>query len=337
MLSSSSAKPIGVIGYDGVAAIDMAGALEAFKIADGAAPGDPGRRYRLVVAAPSLAPFTAESGLRILPDVALKSAPAFDTIIVPGGHGLREDATAAGLVPWLRERAAATRRMVSVCTGLYGLAATGLLDGRRATTHWRHASDAQRRFPKVRIEPDALFIRDGAFYTSAGMTAGIDLALSLIEEDHGPALSLAVARMLVVFMKRPGGQLQYSEPLRSQSSGGGRFADLVAKVAADLGADWSVEAMAAVVGLSPRQFSRRARAAFGSPPASFLETLRLDEARLRLAADGCSVDRVARAAGFSSADVFRRAFERRFGVTPSAYRARFTTLPEPLDDVPSTD
>jgi transcriptional regulator GlxA family with amidase domain len=274
----------------------------------------------------SLAPFTAESGLRLLPDIAAESAPLFDTIVVPGGSGLREPKTTAAVAAWLSAKAPQTRRMVSVCTGLYGLAAAGLMNGRRATTHWRHAADAQRRFPEVRIDADALFIKDGRFYTSAGMTAGIDLALALIEEDHGSAVALAAARQLVVYMKRSGGQLQYSEPLRLQTLAGDRLADLTAKMVGDLGADWTVETMALHVGLSPRQFARRFKAAFGSAPAAHLERLRLDEARSRLAGRE-GVSRIAHSVGFNSDDAFRRAFERRFGVTPTAYRSRFFTTP----------
>jgi transcriptional regulator GlxA family with amidase domain len=155
------------------------------------------------------------------------------------------------------------------------------------------------------------------------MTAGIDLALALIEEDHGPGLALATARQLVVYMKRSGGQLQYSEPLRFQTLAGDRFADLVANIVGDLGADWTVEAMANRAGLSPRQFSRRFKAAFATSPAAHLEAMRLDEARLRLATGGEVMARIAHAVGFQSDDAFRRAFERRFGLTPSAYRNRF--------------
>ena len=155
------------------------------------------------------------------------------------------------------------------------------------------------------------------------MTAGIDLALSLIEEDHGPSLALGVARQLVVYTKRSGGQLQYSEPLRFQTRAPDRFADLVARIGGDLGADWPVERMAAEAGLSPRQFGRRFQTAFAATPAAFLERLRLDEARVRLASGWIGVESVARGVGFQSGDVFRRAFARRFGVTPGDYRRRF--------------
>ncbi len=317
-------RQIGVIGYDGVAAIDLTGVMEAFAIADGGGWRGVRTCYATLIVGLSQAPFTAESGVRMLPDVTLETAPPFDTIIIPGGEGLREDDTNAAIAGWLRTRAPDTRRIVSVCTGVYGLAASGLLDGRRATTHWRHAVAVARRFPNVTIEPDAIFIKDGPFYSSAGMTASIDLALALIEEDHGPTLALSTARQLVVYMKRSGGQLQYSELLRFQTRAGDQFAELVASVASDLASDWSVETMARQVGLSSRQFARRFKATFDTTPADYVELLRLDEARLLLSTGQRSIARIAHMTGFQSDDGFRRAFERRFRVPPSAYRDRFT-------------
>jgi transcriptional regulator GlxA family with amidase domain len=316
-------KRIGLVGFDGVAALDLTGVLEAFRIADGADWQAPPARYETLVLGLTPALFTAESGVRIMPDTSLDQAPDLDTIVVPGGAGLREPGANTIVAEWLRGRAGRSRRLVSVCTGLYGLAATGLMKGRRATTHWHHAADCAQRFPELDLVPDAIFIKDGPFYSSAGMTAGIDLALSLIEEDHGPSLALATARQLVVYAKRSGGQLQYSEPLRFQTRAPDRFADLIARISSDLSADWSVESMAAETGLSSRQFSRRFRAAFAFTPAAFLEMLRLDEARVRLASGWIGVENAAHAVGFQSGDVFRRAFERRFGITPSDYRRRF--------------
>ena len=313
-------RRIGFLGYDSVVALDLTGVMEAFSLASQLGGGG---LYETLVVGASGAAFTSESGLRLLPDVTMDDCPSLDTIVVPGGAGLREPAMAALVGAWLRCRVASTKRFVSVCSGAYGLAASGLLDGRRATTHWQHAADAARRFPKIMFEPDRLFIKDGPCYTSGGLTAGIDLALSLIEEDHGAALALATARMMVVYMKRSGGQLQYSEPLQSQTRGSDRFAGLVSDMIDGLARDWRLEAMAQRVGLCPRQFGRRFKAAFGVTPAAHLEMLRLDTGRLRLLDGGDSVARIAHAIGFRSDDAFRRAFERRFGVTPTAYRARF--------------
>jgi transcriptional regulator GlxA family with amidase domain len=324
-MRNTDPRHIGLLGFDGIAAIDLVGVLDAFYIAGGNDWRTPSQRYTTTVVGLTGQPFRSESGLHLAPHTTLADAPPFDTIIVPGGPGLREEKTNAIVADWLRSRAE-TRRIVTVCTGLYGLAASGLLDGRRATTHWEHAAAAQRRFPNVHIEPDAIFVRDGRFYSSAGMTAGIDLALALIEEDHGPALALSTARQLVVYMKRSGGQLQYSEPLRFQAGAGDRLGDLVAKIVGNLAGDWSVEAMAAQAGLSSRQFARRFQAAFGVTPALYIERLRLDEARLRLASGREKISGIALSVGFNSDDAFRRAFERRFGVSPSTYRGRFTEI-----------
>ena len=210
-----------------------------------------------------------------------------------------------------------------MCTGIYALAPTGLLDGRRVTTHWKFAAQLAGRFPALKMDADALYIRDGKFYTSAGVTAGIDLSLALIEEDFGPRVALAVARELVVYMKRPGGQEQFSEPLKFQVASTSRFADLAAWMLGHLAQDLSVDAMAERTNLCPRQFSRRFRLEFKSSPAAFVQRLRLDEARKRLSAPGCSVERVADSVGFHDPDSFRRAFLQRFGVAPSHYRGRF--------------
>ncbi len=321
--SGVATRRIGILGFDQVAALDLAGVLDAFYIASRLA-GASTVSYQTVIVGLSDRPFVAESGLRMIPEAVLSDSMAFDTIIVPGGSGIRSPEVSKEVGSWLGSQGARTRRFVSVCTGVYGLAASGLLDGRRATTHWRHAAHAARRFPHITFETDAIFIKDGPCYSSAGMTAGIDLALALIEEDLGPAIALATARQMVVYMKRSGGQLQYSEPLQSQTRAGDRFADLIARMVGDLGADWSVEAMSERTGLSSRQFSRRFKVAFTASPAAFLEALRLDEARVRLATGQDVVARIAHAVGFRSDDAFRRAFERRFGVTPTAYRSRFS-------------
>ncbi|MBD5655340.1 MAG: helix-turn-helix domain-containing protein, partial [Candidatus Eremiobacteraeota bacterium] len=202
------------------------------------------------------------------------------------------------------------------------LAESGLIDGRRATTHWRFAADAARQRPQVNFDPDAIFIRDGPYATSAGITAGIDLALALVEEDLGPALALAVARELIVYVKRTGGQLQYSEPLRFQTRANDGFAELGTWLPANLDGDLTTERLAERVGLSERHFRRRFQDAFGASPAQYVERLRLDEGRRRLETRS-TVESIARAVGYESADAFRRSFERLFGIGPTLYRARF--------------
>jgi transcriptional regulator GlxA family with amidase domain len=319
------AKRIGLIGFDGVVAIDLSGPADAFAVAS-ETDGDPKPAYEVVVISPSSKPFVSESGLVFKPQRTFKNAPSLDTLIVPGGSGLRKPAINRSVSAFVRARAGSTRRIASVCTGVYGLAATGLLAGRNVTTHWNHAHNVARRFPDLKVNDNAIFIKDGQFYTSAGATAGIDLALSLIEEDYGQQVSLTVARQLVVYLKRSGGQEQYSEPLRFQAESVSRFSDLTTWIHTHLNNDLSVEALAGRACLCPRHFSRRFRTEVGASPADFVERLRLDEARRRLSNGENSVENVGLSVGFKSADVFRRAFERRLGVGPSDYRRRFSSV-----------
>ncbi len=319
-----TALRVGFIGYDQVNALDVVGPAEAF--ASAARPDGKGgteRCYEVLIIGLTKRAFVTESGIALQPACTLETAPPLDTLIIPGGSGLRLLETNRKIAAWISERAQTTRRVASVCTGLYGLAATGLLDGRRVTTHWRFAADAAKRFPALRMDPNALFVKDGKFYSSAGVTAGIDLALALIEEDFGSKMALNVAREMVVYLKRSGGQEQYSEPLQFQTAASDRFAQLVAWMTNNPTAEMSIDSLARRASLSPRQFFRRFKEQFGSSPATFVETLRLNEARRRLSAGEPSIANVAESVGFKGADSFRRAFERRFRVTPSKYRRSF--------------
>lgn len=318
---------IGMLGFDEANALDVTGPLEAFSNANDLAreAGVPAKLYEIVLMGLRRAPFRTESGLLLRPHATLRDAPPLDTLIVPGGRGLREPATNAKVAEWVARSADRIRRIATVCTGVYGIAPTGILDGRKVATHWRHADALATRFPALRVDGNALFVKDGRFYTSGGVTAGIDLALALIEEDHGPQLALNVARELVVYLKRSGGQEQYSEPLKFQVRSADRFAELVAWIDAHPQRDLSVEALAARACLSTRQFRRRFAAAFGCTPAAYVETVRMAEARRRLAEHTGTVEAIATSVGFASADAFRRAFERRFGVPPREYRARFAS------------
>jgi transcriptional regulator GlxA family with amidase domain len=312
-------RRIGFVGFKDAVALDIVGPMEVFSLASEIEPGrEP--RYRCLVLAPGRQPFVTESGLVIRPHFALADAPPLDTLVVCGGEGLRDPGTNARIVAWLRRTAARTRRVASVCTGVYGLAPTGLLDGRRVTTHWRFAEDLARRFPTLTVDANAIFVKDGPFYTSAGVTAGIDLALALVEEDYGGRLAIRVAREMVVHQKRAGGQEQYSEPLRFQAEHQDRLGEVAAWLSSNLTSDLSVETLAQRACLSPRHFSRRFKQAFLTTPADFVERARLDQARRRLASAGRSLSQVADSVGFASTDAFRRAFTRRFGVTPGAYR-----------------
>ena len=310
--------------FDGINALDVVGPMDAFATACVPNNGRSKRScYELLTIGLTKKEVAAESGLILRPGTTLATCPKLDTLIIPGGRGLREARTNRTVAKWIESRAATTRRMVSVCTGIFGLAPTGLLDNKTVTTHWRFAEDLSRRFPAVKVDANALFLRDGHIYTSAGITAGIDLSLALIEEDFGRAAALTVARELVVFMKRPGGQEQYSEPLQFQIESTDRTHEVVAYIRSNLKKDLSVGVLASFAHLSPRQFSRKFTAAFHSSPAAYVEGIRLDEARERLCETQCNIDQLAASVGFSSDDAFRRAFVRRFGVSPSNYRTRF--------------
>lgn len=320
---NAARRLVGIVGYDQINAQDLAGPAETFAAAMHAdRRGQWQRCYDVMVIGTTCDPFAAESGLVFLPTTDLANAPPLDTLIIPGGVGLRT-ASHHPIDRWLLEHVPRVRRVASVCTGAYALARAGLLDGRRVTTHWRYAQDLQLRFPAVRVDPNALFIKDDHIYTAAGVTAGIDLALALIEEDHGQQTALAVAREMVVYLKRSGGQDQYSEPLQFQTRAIDHFQDLAHWILSHLGEDLSIDALAAHVNLGARHFSRRFKAVFGQPPADFVMALRLNEARRRLTLPHSHVDRVAHSLGFRSTQVLRRAFEKRFGLSPHAYRQRF--------------
>jgi transcriptional regulator GlxA family with amidase domain len=316
---TDTALRIGFLAYDGFQTLDLVGPLDAFDSANSQRRG----AYETVIVSLDGTPVVSEAGLRLMPDCALAAAGKLDTLLVPGGAGLRRPQVVAPIAAALRATAPSLRRLVSICTGIYGVAASGLLDGRRATTHWQHAGDVARRFPAVRLEPDAIFVVDRPLYSSAGITAAVDLSLVLIEEDYGTALALSVARDLVVYLRRAGGQSQYSEPLRFQTHAVDGFAELSQWIVANLDQNLTIEALADRIGLSPRQFSRRFKAEFGTSPARQIEMLRLDAARDHLTGSDVAIDTIARNVGFGSGDVFRRAFDRQFGLTPGDYRRRF--------------
>jgi len=319
-------KRIGLIGFDGVVAIDLAGPADVFTYAE-IPMGQNGstRCYEVIMIGTSLRPFIAESGLVFAPQRSFKNAPPVDTLIVPGGGGLRKPEIANPIAAFVRARAGHTRRIVSICTGLYGLARTGLLAGRNVTTHWHHAQNIARLFPELQVDYNAIFLKDGRFYTSAGATAGIDLSLALVEEDYGPRVALTLARELVVYLKRSGGQEQYSEPLKFQTQSVSRLSDLTTWIIGHLNDDLSLEVLASKACLCPRHFWRRFKTEFGCTPTDFVEKMRLDEARRRLSTSDDSVEHIGLSVGFKSADAFRRAFERGLEINPSDYRLRFRT------------
>ncbi|HEY2378728.1 MAG TPA: DJ-1/PfpI family protein [Gemmatimonadaceae bacterium] len=323
-------RRIGFLGFEGIQATDLVGPADAFRsdaFATAGIEGNGSTAYEVVVIGLSKRQFTSSSGITFRADTTIPTAMALDTLIVPGGTGLRRHGVAERAAQWIASRARDIRRIATVCTGIYGVAPTGLLDGRRVTTHWSACADIARRFPALRVDADALYIKDEKFYTSAGITAGVDLALALIEEDHGAEAALSVAREMVVFLKRPGGQSQFSDLLQFQTRASDRFRDIGAWIQTHLANDLSVETLAARAYLSPRQFARAFRDEFGTTPGAFVEAARLSEASRRLTNGGrrLSIEAIGRSVGYASEDVFRRAFERCFGVTPTSYRSRFAS------------
>ena len=321
-------RKVGVLIYQDVQALDVAGPMDAFSAAF-TANGSGARlpAYEVFTVAPSKKAVTAESGLALQPRYTFESCPRMDTLVIPGGSALRDPPFAAKIAPWIAYQAKRTRRVAAICTGTFALAATGLLRDRRVTTHWRFAKDLAERYPELQVDANALFLQDGRFYTSAGITAGIDLSLALIEADLGRAASVQVARELVVYLRRAGGQDQYSEPLEFEAKSIDRFADIAHWIATNLHRRITLEDLARRASLGPRQMSRRFQATFGTTPTHYVESLRMKEAQRRLIVSGGSVKRVALSLGYGSAHVFRRAFERKFGLSPGAYRERFGAAP----------
>jgi transcriptional regulator GlxA family with amidase domain len=314
-------RRIVLVAADGLQSLDLTGPLEVLHAAGRVVPG----AYRIQVAGTAgTAPVRSTSGLALLPDVALADVRGHvDTLIVAGGEGARAAAEDLAVVAAVRRAAGRSRRVASVCTGAFLLAAAGLLDGRRATTHWASCRSLAERHPRVEVDPDPIFVRDGDVWTSAGVTAGLDLALALVEEDLGRRVALEVARWLVVFLQRPGGQSQFSAPLVAQAAQRRPLRDLQAWVAEHLGEDLTVARLAERVAMSERTFSRAFRRETGITPAAWVEGLRVERARMALEDSDAGVDVVARACGFRSVETLRRAFHRRLGVGPAAYRSRF--------------
>lgn len=315
-------RNIGYLVYDGVQALDIFGPLDAFAEAN-ALLERKRPPYRNILVSMSGKAVTTASDVTIGVHTSARECPRLDTLIVPGGAGSRPHLIPESVVGWLAAQGKQGVRLGSICTGLFILARTGLFDGKRVTTHWQHADEIRMAFPALRLDIDALFIREGRMFTAAGVTAGIDLALALIEEDHGPHIAAEIARHLVMYVKRAGGQKQYSSLLAQQTHAPERFAELLPWMAEHLAADLTSASLAARVHLSERQFRRRFQTTFGDTPTRFIERMRMERARDWLADSFHTVEKIAQLTGFESADVFRRAFERHFGVSPREYRNRF--------------
>jgi transcriptional regulator GlxA family with amidase domain len=323
MPAMTATRRIVLLAYDQMNLLDLCGPLQALTTANRRAGKT--RPYETVTASATGGLVTTSAGLPLLtvPVASLQDAP-IDTLIVPGGCEGETYRAPAALVSWVAERAPAVRRLCSVCTGAFLLAAAGQLDGRRVTTHWDWVERLQAAYPTVRIEADRIFVRDGAVWTSAGVSAGIDLTLALIEDDLGHQAAIDVARQLVVFVKRPGGQSQFSAPLAEQARGNGDFAALHAWVAAHLHEDLSVERLAEHACMTPRTFARLYAARQGRTPARAVEAIRMEAACRALEQTGLPMKRIAANCGYREEQNLRRAFHRRFGITPAQYRLRFS-------------
>ena len=317
-------RVVEILAYPAVQLLDVAGPLQVFASANEltARIGE-GPLYAPRVVSAGAPVVTASAGLGLMAAPLPRARAALDTLLVAGGPGVHMAAADVAVLHWVRARAKRARRIASVCTGAFLLAAAGLLNGRRAATHWMHCAELARRYPAIRVEPDPIFVRDGAIWTSAGVTAAIDLALALVEEDVGRSLALAVARHLVMFLKRPGGQTQFSTVLSLQGAED-RFGALHSWMVERLADDLSVPSLARKVGMSERSFSRRYVEATGITPARAVERLRLEAARHLLSDTRLPVKRIAARCGFGSEETLRRSFVRLLAATPQDYRARFS-------------
>ena len=315
-------RQIEILAFPDAQVLDVTGPAQVFASANAVSRAEPGGPLYDIALVAEAAEVTCNSGITIRCRPLQDTGPAPDTAIVAGGSGVNAACRRPALIEWTRQRALQVRRMASVCSGAFLLAEAGLLDGRRAVTHWHRYDEFAGRFPKVRLERDPIFLRDGSLWTSAGVTAGIDLALAMVEEDHGRKLALAIARELVVFLKRPGGQSQFSVPLKLQAADD-KFSDLHAWISANPTRPLTLQDLADRAGMSLRSFARHYRQRTGRTPANTVEAIRLERAQ-GLLETGATVDAAARKSGFGSAETMRRVFLRRLGVGPKDWRERFS-------------
>ncbi|GAB3003039.1 GlxA family transcriptional regulator [Mycobacterium bourgelatii] len=308
-----------IVVFDDVTMLDVAGAGEVFAEANRF-----GANYRLKIASVNGGDVVTSIGTRLGVTDAISSIEAADTVMVAGSDHLPRRPIDPALVEAVRSIAGRTKRLASICTGSFVLAQAGLLDGRRATTHWHDVRLFARAFPEITVEPDAIFVRDGDIFTSAGISAGIDLALSLVEADHGTDLVRAVARWLVVYLKRAGGQSQFSVLVEADPPPESPLRKVTDAISADPAANHTVNSLAARASLSTRQLTRLFQSELGTTPARYVELVRIDAARAALDA-GRTVADTARLAGFGSPESLRRVFVDHLGVSPKAYRERFRT------------
>jgi len=316
-----------MLAYPAVQILDVTGPLEVFSRASrwlrdhGGRPND---AYVVEILGLERGPFRVSSGLTLVADRGYEEVDGgIDTLLVAGGVGAHRHDHDARILSWLRRQATRVRRLGSVCTGAFFLAEAGLLDGRAATTHWSECDDLADRFPRVRVEPDTIYVKDGSVYTSAGVTAGIDLALAMVEEDHGRDLALATARALVMFLRRPGGQAQFSAQLSVQFAEHEPLRELQAHILEHPGTDLEVATLARRVAMSPRNFARVFTREIGVTPARFVTSVRVETARRRLEETSDDLLAICEGCGFGSLESMRRAFLSLVGTPPGQYRERF--------------
>ncbi len=323
---SRTPRQIAIVVYPGVQSLDFTGPLEVFAGAQRLIErtGRSERGYEITLVSADGKPMQTSSGLTVTPHASLEAAPeAIDTLIVAGGYGRKQAAADRALLEWIAATSATARRTASVCTGAFLLAAAGLLDGRRATTHWASAAELAERYPAVEVDPEPIFTRDGPIWTSAGVTAGMDLALALVEEDLDREAALTIARHLVLFLRRPGNQSQFSATLSAQEPAREPLREVQRHVIEHPAGDLSVEALAERACMSPRNFARAFRAEAGVTPGRYVEQVRIEAARRRLEDSGEPIEAVALSCGFGTAETMRRTFLRALDVGPAEYRRRF--------------
>ncbi|MBS0151985.1 MAG: GlxA family transcriptional regulator [Nitrospira sp.] len=317
-------RTIALLGFDGAAVLDLTGPHEVFSLTAHFVQDKSVPPYRLVLLSDQAGPFRTATGLSLIADAAWRDYhEKIDTLLVAGGPDMTPLINNHRLLAWLRSMSRRIRRIGSICTGAFVLARAGLLENRRATTHWMEVSRLSQEYPTVTVEPDAIYIRDGHIFTSAGITAGMDLALALVEEDFGRQTALAVARMLVLFLKRPGGQSQFSTQLQAQAVEGQRLTGLLTWLADHRHEPMTVEDMASQAGMSSRTFARVFAMETGDTPALYLEKLRMEQAVRLLETCSTSLDVIAQECGFTGHEQLRRTFQRHKGITPQAYQQRF--------------
>jgi transcriptional regulator GlxA family with amidase domain len=317
-------KRIGFLGFEGVATSDLTLAADVFAAATlDVGYGNRLSCYHICTIGFSLECFRSESGIMFKPDSTLEMVSELDTIVIPGGKGLRQSLVSERIADWILAHVKQTRRVAAIGAGIYGVAQTGLLDGREITTHYRYASDVTRCFPNLRVDPRRHLVKDGAFYTSSGPHAASDLALALIEEDYGRHVAVAAAQEFVMPSANGNGEHKLPSPLVFDSQPADRFAELIPWIMRNLHEDLSVNTLARRACMSLSHFNRAFKSVFGNTPAEFVETLRINEAKRRLSVPKRTLDTIAASVGFSDAQTFQRAFERRVGAKPRRYLKNF--------------